>query len=69
MCASLNISPKLLFQQKQIDKHYDEQNKDFYFGLILNPNKEDVLKLKNKYKIETFTYNDYEFGIYLKNNA
>lgn len=67
LCTVENITEQLL-KNNQIQREYDKQGMDFYYGVIANPSADSITYKGKNIKLKTLDYDGYKIGIYMLNN-
>lgn len=67
LCTVENITEQLL-KNNQIQREYDKQGMDFYYGVIANPSADSITYKGKNIKLKILDYDGYKIGIYILNN-
>lgn len=69
LCTVENISEELLINKKEIYQQYNEQQLDFYYGIIVNPQSDSIVYENQSFDLEIMDCNEYKIGIFIFDNS
>lgn len=69
LCSVENIDLEFFANKKNIVRHYNEQNLDFTYGILVNT-EDKIFEYENKeYPIEIFDFKDITFGAFVTDES